>query len=249
MSWLEAPVCIVTGAAGGIGAAIVNRLLQMQMAVVAVDLQTEAITRAIGRDFDTSRLFPFAADLSSPESWKEIVAHCQKSLGGVNILINNAGVIIRQSIENSNPENWDKQMDVNLKASYFLSKLCAEEMRKVGWGRIINMSSQAAQTGGAEDCPIYAISKGGINTMTRGFARMYGKHGITVNAISPGIVLTDMIKKTLTEDRINAITGQIPIGRVTEASEIAAAVQYLCSEEAGSVTGQVLHISGGMVMR
>jgi NAD(P)-dependent dehydrogenase (short-subunit alcohol dehydrogenase family) len=111
------------------------------------------------------------------------------------------------------------------------------------------MSSQAAQTGGAEDCPIYAISKGGINTMTRGFARMYGKHGITVNAISPGIVLTDMIKKTLTEDRINAITGQIPIGRVTEASEIAAAVQYLCSEEAGSVTGQVLHISGGMVMR
>lgn len=249
MSMVETPICIITGAAGGIGAAIVNRFLRMGMLVVAVDLQAEAIARAVAGDVDQSMLFPFAADLSNPESWSDIVTHCQRSCGRVNILINNAGVIIRQGIEVSSPENWDKQVDVNLKASYFLSKLCAEEMRKGGWGRIINMSSQAAQTGGAEDCPIYAVSKGGINTMTRAFARAYARHGITVNAISPGIVMTDMIKKTLTEERITAVTSQIPIGRVTEAAEIAAAAEYLCSEEAGSVTGQVLDISGGMLMR
>lgn len=246
---VDAPACIVTGAAGGIGAAIVGRFLRAGMTVVAVDLDADAISTAIGGDVDKSRLFPFAGDLSSPDSWRDIVTHCQQVCGRVNILVNNAGVIIRQGIENSTLESWEKQTDVNLKATYFLSTLCAAEMRKGGWGRIINMSSQAGQTGGAEDCPIYAVTKGGINTMTRAFARVYARHGITVNAIAPGIVLTDMIEKTLPEERIKAVTSQIPIGRVTEASEIAAAAAYLCSEEAGSLTGQILDISGGMLMR
>jgi 3-oxoacyl-[acyl-carrier protein] reductase len=249
MMTVEKPVCIVTGAAGGIGAAIVNRFLQDGAVVIAVDLDVEKISVAVDGDLDRSGFFPFAADLSSPQSWGAIVAYCQQACGRVNMLVNNAGVIIRQSIENSLAESWERQMSVNLKAAYFLSKLCAEEMRKDGWGRIINMSSQAGQTGGAEDCPIYAITKGGINTMTRAFARAYAGQGVTVNAIAPGIVMTDMIRKTLSEERIEAVTGRIPIGRVTEPFEIAAAVAYLCSEEAGSVTGQVLDISGGMLMQ
>ena len=249
MGHVEAPICIVTGAAGGIGAAIVNEFLLSGKMVVAVDLDTDAILGAIASGVDRSRLFPLAADLSSSDSWFDIVAHCREVCGPVQILINNAGVIVRQAIENSTPESWKKQIDVNLKATYFLSKLFAKQMSKSGWGRIVNMSSQAGHTGGAEDCPIYAVTKGGINTMTRAFARAYARSGITVNAIAPGIVMTDMIKKTLPEERINAVTAQIPIGRVSEASEIAAAATYLCSHEAGSVTGQVLDISGGMIMR
>lgn len=242
-------VSIVTGAAGGIGTAIVDAFLKKGMMVVAVDLATDAIESNFEKEVDSHNLLLVAADLSDPHSWAEILNFSQKSCGRINVLVNNAAIIIRQGIRDSEESDWDRQIGVNLKASYFLSKLCAEEMRKDAWGRIINLSSQAGQTGGAEDCPIYAISKGGINTMTRSFARAYAKSGITVNAIAPGIVMTDMIKKTLTKERIDAVLGQIPIGRVTKTSEIAAAAVYLCSEEAGSVTGHVLDVSGGILMR
>lgn len=244
----NALVSIVTGAAGGIGAAIVEAFLQQGMMVVAVDLATENIHSMLEEE-SRGKLFPFSTDLSDPQSWLEILNFTLQSCGRVDVLVNNAGRIIRQEIKDSKESDWDQQIDVNLKAPYFLSKLCAEEMQINGWGRIINLSSQAGQTGGAEDCAIYAISKGGINTMTRTFARAYAKSGITVNAIAPGIVMTDMIKKTLTDKRINTALNKIPIGRVTEASEIAAAAVYLTSKQAGSVTGHVLDVSGGMLMQ
>jgi NAD(P)-dependent dehydrogenase (short-subunit alcohol dehydrogenase family) len=242
-------VAVVTGAAGGIGRAIVNAFLEQGMTVVAVDITTDLLASKFQTAIAQGRLFLISTDLTAPQSLSEIMEYCHTSCGRVNVLVNNAARIIRKSIEETSESDWDDQMGVNLKASYFLSKLCAVEMRRDGWGRIINLSSQAGQTGGAADCPIYAISKGGIETMTRSFARTYAKHGITVNAIAPGIVLTDMIQKTLTKERINDIVQQIPIGRVTNASEIAAATVYLCSEEAGSVTGQVLDVSGGLLMR
>lgn len=242
-------VSIVTGAAGGIGAAIVHAFLKKGMTVVAVDLSTDAILSNFEEEPSHRNLFPVAADLSDPDSWAEILDFSLKSCGRVDILVNNAAIIIRQGIEDSEESDWNKQIDVNLRASYFLSRLFAKEMRKDGWGRIINLSSQAGQTGGSEDCSIYAISKGGIDTMTRSFARAYANSGITVNAIAPGIVMTDMISKTLSSERIAAVLSDIPIGRVTRTSEIAAAVLYLCSKEAGSVTGHVLDVSGGILMR
>jgi 3-oxoacyl-[acyl-carrier protein] reductase len=249
MSDEGAPVSIVTGAAGGIGVAIVDAFLREGMAVVAVDLAIEEIEERFEQQIAARRLFPIAADLADLRNWTKIKNFSLETCGRIDILVNNAGQITRQSIKDSEVSDWDRQIDVNLKASYFLSKLCAEEMRKNAWGRIINLSSQAGQTGGAEDCAIYAISKGGIDTMTRSFARAYAKYGVTANAIAPGIVMTDMIKKTLADDRIDAVLSQIPIGRATSTSEIAAAALYLCSEEAGSVTGHVLDINGGLLMR
>ena len=241
-------VAIVTGAAGGIGSAIVDAFLRQGMTVVAVDIATGSLSGQFQNALDQGKLFLTTADLTDSKSWPGILEFCRASCGSVNVLVNNAGRIIRKDIGETTESDWDKQIDVNLKASYFLSKLCAEVMRQNGWGRIINLSSQAGQTGGAEDCPIYAISKGGIDTMTRSFARRYANDGVTVNAIAPGVVMTDMIQKTLTEERIDAVIKQIPIGRVTEASEIAAAAVYLCSEDAGSITGHVLDVNGGILM-
>jgi NAD(P)-dependent dehydrogenase (short-subunit alcohol dehydrogenase family) len=248
MQGKKKPVAIVTGAAGGIGSAIVDAFLEQGMTVVAVDIATGSLSRQFQNAIDQGKLFLTDADLTDSQSWPGILEFCRVSCGRVNVLVNNAGRIIRKAIGETSESDWNKQMDVNLMASYFLSKLCAEEMRQDGWGRIINLSSQAGETGGNEDCAIYAISKGGINTMTRSFARTYAKDGVTVNAIAPGIVMTDMIKKTLTEERIDAVVRQIPIGRVTEASEIAAAAVYLCSEDAGSITGHVLDVNGGILM-
>lgn len=241
-------IAIVTGAAGGIGSAIVDAFLEQGMTVVAVDIATGSLSDQFQNAIDQGKLFLTTADLTDSHSWPAILEFCRVSCGRVNVLVNNAGRIIRNDIGETSESDWDKQMGINLKAPYFLSKYCAEEMRQDGWGRIINLSSQAGQTGGAEDCPIYAISKGGIDTMTRSFARTYAKDGVTVNAIAPGIVMTDMIQKTLTEERIAAVVKQIPIGRVTEASEIAAAAVYLCSEDAGSITGHVLDVNGGILM-
>ena len=248
MQGKKSSVAIVTGAAGGIGSAIVDAFLQKGMTVVAVDIATGSLSSQFRNEIDQGKLYLTCADLTDSQTWPEILEFCRVSCGRVNVLMNNAGRIIRNEIGDATELDWDKQIDVNLKATYFLSKLCAEEMRQDGWGRIINMSSQAGQTGGTEDCSIYAISKGGINTMTRSFARTYADQGVTVNAIAPGIVMTDMIKKTLTEERIDAVVRQIPIGRVTEASEIAAAAVYLCSEDAGSITGHVMDVNGGILM-
>jgi 3-oxoacyl-[acyl-carrier protein] reductase len=242
-------VCVVTGAAGGIGSAIVRAFLSLGMKVVAVDLTIDTINSLVDDEKQRANVYPFQTDLSDINSWESILNYCEASCGPPDILVNSAGIIIRRSIQDSNVEEWERQVSVNLKATYFLSKVCAKAMRKKNWGRIINLSSQAAQSGGAADCPIYAVTKGGIETMTRSFAREYSRYGITVNAVAPGVVMTDMISKTLTPERISSVVEQIPIGRVTEAAEIAAAVVYLSSEQAGSVTGHILDVTGGMAIR
>jgi len=240
---------LVTGAAGGIGQAIVDWFLEAGINVLAVDLATEGLAARFPSACADDRLVRFDGDLTESGNRLRIVDECISRFGRVDILVNNAARIIRTEISATSEDEWDLLMAINLKASYFLSKLCAARMCRHGWGRIINLTSQAGQTGGAADCPIYAITKGGVNTMTRSFARAYAANGITVNAVAPGIVMTDMIEKTLPGDKIASLTAQIPIGRVTDASEIAATVGFLSSDEARSITGHVLDINGGMLMR
>ena len=242
-------VSIVTGAGGGIGAGITKAFLDLGHRVVAIDVAEQPL-RALAESLDgANRLSVLALDLSDADSWGKALRFTIDSAGPPDILVNNAARIIRQSIHETTVDDWENQVSVNLKATYFLSKLFAEDMRKRNWGRIINLSSQAAHTGGAADCSIYATTKGGVETMTRSFARAYAQSGVTVNAIAPGVVMTSMIEQTLSPQTIRTVVNNIPIGRVAEVEEIAAAAVYLCGDQAGSVTGHVLDVTGGMTIR
>lgn len=243
------PVAIVTGAAAGIGRAIVDGFLASNIRVAAVDRDIDVVKSVFQDHIAAKQLLPVKADLTEPGCWNTIIAACLEAFAGLHILVNNAGMILRKEILATDEAQWDCQIDVNLKAAFFLSKLAAAEMKNTGWGRIINITSQASHTGGAVDCPIYAISKGGVNTMTRSFAKAFGRFGMTANAVAPGIVLTDMIEKTISAEQIGALVEAIPIGRATQAHEISTLVSYLASDASGSINGHILDINGGMVMR
>jgi len=144
---------------------------------------------------------------------------------------------------------WSRTMDVNVKSQFFLCRAAAEPMKATNWGRIINFSSQAALTGGLYGASVYAVSKGGVVSLIKNFARLFGPNNITVNAIAPGLVDTRMVSSAMTEEAINDVTSAMPVGRMTEPEEIAMFVAFLASESAGTITGHTLDINGGMLMR
>jgi 3-oxoacyl-[acyl-carrier protein] reductase len=140
-------------------------------------------------------------------------------------------------------------MDVNVKSELFLCRASAEPMKAANWGRIIDLSSQAAHTSEFYGTSVYAVSKGGVVSLTKNFARLFGPNNITVNAIAPGLVDTRMVSGAMTEEAINDVTSTMPVGRMTEPEEIAMSVAFLASESAGTITGHTLDINGGMLMR
>ena len=140
-------------------------------------------------------------------------------------------------------------MDVNVKSQFFLCRAAAKPMKVANWGRIINFSSRAAHTGGFYGTSVYAVSKGGVVSLTKNFARLFGTNNITVNAIAPGLVDTRMVSGAMTEEAINNVTSTMPVGRMTEPEEIAMYAAFLATESAGAITGYTLDINGGMLMR
>lgn len=239
---------LVTGAAGGIGRAIVEALLSQQVQVLATDRDNTEL-ESLQDPSRGNALLQITADLTGDGEPARLVECAIKHFGSLDILVNNAGCIIRRDVMDTSVQDWDLMMSVNLKAAFFLAKQAAVHMRNTGWGRIINMTSQAGHTGGAVDCPVYAITKGALMTMTRSLARALAADGVTVNAVAPGIVMTEMISGTLNRDQIAELLKRIPVGRASEAEEIAEAIVFLSSDQAGSITGHVLDINGGMVMR
>jgi 3-oxoacyl-[acyl-carrier protein] reductase len=164
-------------------------------------------------------------------------------------LVNVAGIIERLQFDEVDEAAWARTMDVNDKSQFFLCRAASEPMKKAKWGRIINFSSQAAHTGGFYGTSVYAISKGGVVSLTKNFARLLGPDNITVNAIAPGLVDTRMVSGAMTEEAINNVTSAMPIGRMTEPEEIAMSVAFLASDSASTITGHTLDINGGMLMR
>jgi 3-oxoacyl-[acyl-carrier protein] reductase len=240
---------LVTGAAGGIGRAIVSALVAEGANVLATDLNAAALEALQDSPSARAQISTLASDLSRPEEPERLVGQAAALYGGIDILINNAGCIIRRDFREADAREWELMVSVNLRAAFFLAQHAARYMTARGWGRIVNVTSQAGHTGGAADCPIYAITKGGVMTMTRALARALAPSGVTVNAVAPGIVMTEMISGTLTKEQIAGLVNSIPVRRPSDTVEIADAIVFLVSRRSATITGHILDINGGMVMR
>jgi NAD(P)-dependent dehydrogenase (short-subunit alcohol dehydrogenase family) len=252
MNWLgiEGKGVVVTGAAGGIGSATARMFAQEGARVVAVDLEEEAVEAAISTFAEPHRHVAVGADLRDLASHQALLRRAVETFGRFDVLAHCAAVLRRRfTIDEVTEEDWDFQIGVNLKATFFLNRTAATHLKEQGrGGRIVNFSSQGWWTGGFGGSVVYAASKGGVTSMSRGLARTYAKDGITVNVVSPGGVDTQMMTANQTEEQLQGFLEIVPIGRLATPEEIAGTVVFLASEQARYITGATLNVSGGQLM-
>ena len=235
---------LITGASGGIGAAIATALHRAGAAVALSGTRVaplEALAAELG-----SRAYVLPCNLADAEAVTALPKQAAEAMGSVDILVNNAGITKDNLFMRMSDEEWSSVLEVNLTSTMRLCKGVVRGMMKARWGRIINISSIVGTTGNPGQAN-YAASKAGMVGMSKSIAYEVASRGITVNCVAPGFIATAMTDK-LTDEQKAAILGQIPAGRMGEAAEIAAAVLYLASVEAGYVTGATLHVNGGMAM-
>ncbi len=235
---------IVTGASGGIGGAIA-RALHAAGAVVTLSGTREDALQAVANDLG-ERAHVAVCNLSEPTGPDTLVEAATGAMGGVDILINNAGLTRDTLAMRMKDEDWQAVIDVNLTAAFRLSRACLKGMMKQRWGRIVGITSVVGVTGNAGQAN-YAASKAGMVGMSKALAQEVASRGITVNCVAPGFIVTAMTD-ALNDDQKNALLGSIPAGRLGESEDIAAAVVYLASDESAYMTGQTLHVNGGMAM-
>jgi 3-oxoacyl-[acyl-carrier protein] reductase len=243
---LKGQVALVTGASRGIGAAIALTLAQRGLRVIGT-ATTEAgaarITEALaGFDGCIGRCL----DVNDAAGVDNLMAAIQQSYGGLQVLVNNAGITRDNLAMRMKDDEWDAVLDTNLKAVFRMSRAVMRTMMKARYGRIISITSVVGASGNAGQAN-YAAAKAGVAGMTRALARELGSRNITVNCVAPGFIATDMTA-SLTPEQQQALLGQIPLGHLGTPADVAHAVAFLASTEAGYVTGQELHVNGGMFM-
>ena len=242
---LTGRVALITGATGGIGAEIAKSL-HGQGAEVIITGTRQAVLDEMAASLG-DRCYAMTANLSDRDDVAGLADRATDAAGKpVDILVNNAGITRDGLMMRMKDEDWDAVMDVNLTATMILSRSVLRGMMKNRWGRIIQMSSIVGYTGNPGQAN-YAAAKAGMTGFTKALAAEVASRGITANIIAPGFISTPMTD-ALTDDQKSNLLGNVPAGRLGEASEIAAAVAYLASEEAGYLTGATLHINGGMAM-
>ncbi len=238
-------VAIVTGGARGIGAAICRAFAQegARVAVADVDL---TVARDVAEQLRPDGL-AIEVDVADEEMVEAMVARVQADLGPVNILVNNAGICPLADFEEIDAAEWDRVLAVNLKGAFLCSRAVVGGMRRRGWGRVINISSVAGKMGGVMVGAHYAASKAGLLALTWCLARAYASDGITANAIAPATVDTGLTR-SWSEEKRRSLVDSIPLGRLGQPEDVAAAALYLASDAAGYVTGEVLDVNGGFLM-
>jgi 3-oxoacyl-[acyl-carrier protein] reductase len=241
---LTGKTALVTGASGGIGAAIA-RALHRAGATVALSGTRQAPLDALAEELgDRAHVLP--CDLSDAEAVEALPKRAAEAMGSVDILVNNAGITRDNLFMRMSDEEWAQVLEVNLTSTMRLCRGVLRPMMKARWGRIVNISSVVGATGNPGQGN-YAASKAGMVGMSKSLAYEVASRGITVNCVAPGFIETAMTDK-LNDEQKGRILGQIPAGRMGTADEIAAAVLFLASAEAGYVTGATLHVNGGMAM-
>ena len=237
---LDGLTALVTGGAQGIGAAIAGALHAEGSAVVVGDLEA---AEPLGE-----RAWATELDVRSKESIEQAVAGAVERFGRLDILVNNAARISPTPLWEIGPDEWDDVLAVNLRGVFLASQIAGAHMRENGFGRIVNIASIAGQSGGIVGGAHYSASKGGLIALTKVFARELAPHGVTVNAVAAAAIEGRVLDE-LSGGRREQIVASIPVGRFGKGEEVAAAVVYLASREAGFVTGATLDLNGGLLMR
>jgi 3-oxoacyl-[acyl-carrier protein] reductase len=249
---LQGNVALVTGSSKGIGKAIAVALAENGAAVIINYLTSEKEAKKLKKELEIggSKVVDIKADVSSEEDVQRMIKIAREKLGGdIDILVNNAGTQVSLStIEDMSIDIWDRVMGINLTGVMLCSKYVIPGMKQKGWGRIINISSISARSGGGPKGVAYASAKGGLSTFTKGLAKELGPFGITVNAIAPGVILTEMHEKFSTKESLESLKKQIPLARLGQSEDVVGAVLFLVSDSASYVTGETIAINGGLRM-
>lgn len=239
---------IVTGAARGIGRATAQGFAAAGARVFAIDRNGDGVRETIASTDDPARHIAREFDLRDTANLSALVPEAEE-LGPLWAFAHVAATLKRQAIDDVTEEDWDLQLDVNLKSGFFLGRAAANAMKAAGQGgRIINFSSAGFLRGPLQGSHTYVASKGGVIGLTRGFARAYGPFGITVNTIMPGQIDTPMQREHNTPETMAATIAACPLGRMGTPEEVAAAVIFLASSHASFITGATLIVSGGAMM-
>ncbi|MGF6772527.1 3-oxoacyl-[acyl-carrier protein] reductase [Paraburkholderia sp. GAS199] len=244
---LDKHIAIVTGASRGIGRAIAMELARLGATVIGTatsESGAAAITEAFGAAGVNGR--GAVLNVNDAAAAEALIDGTVKEFGALHVLVNNAGITQDQLAMRMKDDDWDAVVDTNLKSVFRLSRAVLRPMMKARGGRIINITSVVGSAGNPGQIN-YAAAKAGVAGMTRALAREIGSRGITVNCIAPGFIDTDMTK-TLPEEQQTALKAQIPLGRLGSPDDIAHAVAFLASPQAGYITGTTLHVNGGMYM-
>ena len=241
---LQGQVALVTGASRGIGAAIAAALGDAGATVIGT-ATSEAGAAAIGEALgDRGR--GMVLDIANDESVQSVIKDIQGAEGAVTVLVNNAGITRDNLLLRMKAEEWDDVLSTNLSGVYRVSKACLRGMMKAKRGRMINIASVIGIMGNPGQAN-YAAAKAGIIGFSKSLAREVGSRNITINVVAPGFIDTDMTR-VLAEDQRQAMLSQVPLGRLGEARDIADSVVFLASDAAGYITGETLHVNGGMLM-
>ena len=241
-------VALVTGGATGIGAATVAALAEEKITVALQYSSSANEAKQIAEELNSKGLKVeiFQADLSQKDSVDNLVASVKAKLGDIDILINNAGLMSDASIIEMSDELWDQALNINLTAAFKLIRACAPSMVSKKWGRIINISSQVALTGSVNHAH-YATAKAGLLGLTYSAAKEYGASGVTVNAVLPGRIETNMISQR-SKGRLDEWLAQTPLNRLGSPDEVSGVINFLVSEKASYMTGAAINVNGGLVM-
>lgn len=225
---LKGKTALVTGAAGTMGRAVVAFLKEDGLNVVGLDVKGDCRY----------------CDISDAAAVKKAI----REIGQVDVLVNNAGILSNNKAEATTPDEWRKVLAANLDGAFYLAREVIPGMKARRWGRIVNVCSMAAKTGGLTAGTAYATSKGALVSLTFSLARELASFGVTVNGIAPAYVRTPMVTEQLNADQRRQLLSQIPVGRFCEPEEFAHVVRFLVSPLAGFITGEIVDINGGLVM-
>ncbi|MEK9542718.1 MAG: 3-oxoacyl-ACP reductase FabG [Luminiphilus sp.] len=238
-------IALVTGASRGIGKAIADRLAAASFTVIGT-ATTEQGAAGIDARLNPAGGAGLVLDVSDQSSVDAALAQINTQFGAPLVLVNNAGITRDNILMRMKPEEWDSVVQTNLSSIYRLSKACLRGMTKARWGRIVTITSVVGSMGNAGQSN-YAATKAGAEGFTRALAREVGSRAITVNAVAPGFIDTDMTRE-LPSDNRDALLGQIPLGRLGQPDEIAETVCFLVGDGAAYITGETIHVNGGMHM-